>query len=318
MKRKKALLVVNPSSGKSQKEAEYWQIADRLFHSGYDVEVHITAQQGDAKARVAARGESQDVLLSFGGDGTYNETVSAVVEKGIRTPIYHLPHGTANDIARTLDLPRHGAESLPLLNSGQLRTCDAGIISGGSCFAYVAAFGSLAALSYDTPRALKRRHGYFAYLIEACKHVNTLEKYAAVVQCDTLEHRGNFLFGCVSNATSVGKIIRLPRDQVHLDDGKMEVLLVRYPETPADLAGLVMNLMLGRFDSKHFVLDRTARCEISLDEEAPWTLDGEELGLSKAVGIEVRPRAFTVYCGEKALPPKPAGATGQMDGVLVV
>lgn len=300
MKQKKALLVINPSSGKWRNESAHRRVEARLRKMGYDVRVCVSSRQGDVRRYVLKNGATQDVIVCSGGDGTYHEIIGAMIEGGIAAPVCHLPHGTANDMAHTLDLPRGEARRLALIEEGCLLPCDAGHVVGGDDFAYVAAFGAMAALSYSTPREAKRRYGFMAYLFEGIRALRRLEGYHATVQCDDRVYQGKYVMGCVCNTTSLARFIRLPRTAVSLSDGRLEVMLIRYPENLWDLLNVVRSLLTRRMDGKHIVLEHVERCTFSLAELTPWTLDGEEMGRRAEVTIHVRPRAFVACCGLRA------------------
>lgn len=298
--RKSALLIMNPAAGKATREETCWQVADRLFHEGYDVDIRTTRERDDVGRIIRQYGAGQDVIVCCGGDGTFHDVAEAVVGAGFDTPIYHLPVGTTNDLARTLNLSYRRQDPLHLLKSENLIQCDVGRINDDRYFTYVAAFGAFATVSYSAPQQQKNKYGYLAYLMEGVKHFDSLKPYEVTVQCDDRTYTGKFLFGAISNTTSVAGVVKLPKDQVRLDDGKMEVMLIRYPENPAALMGILMSLTRGTLSNKHIVLDHTAHCEMTFLEDTEWAVDGEEAGLQRVVKAQVQRKAYAVYCGENA------------------
>ena len=59
-------------------------------------------------------------------------------------------------------------KNLKLLLNGEEKDIDICLINGQP-FVYVAGFGKFVNISYDTPRSLKKKYGYLAYLIEGLK-----------------------------------------------------------------------------------------------------------------------------------------------------
>lgn len=114
---KTATLIYNPfAGGKSQRrEREILAAREILRASGLDVRATATAAPGAAKqlAEAAVR-DGAELVLVCGGDGTVNEVVNGVAPA--RVPVGILPGGTANIIAKELNLPHHpvrAARSLP-------------------------------------------------------------------------------------------------------------------------------------------------------------------------------------------------------------
>lgn len=63
-----------------------------------------------------------------GGDGTFNVAMDALVESGL--PLGILPLGTANDLARTLNLPASLPDACAVIAQGGRRRIDLGRVNG--------------------------------------------------------------------------------------------------------------------------------------------------------------------------------------------
>ena len=72
----KALLIVNPVSGKRRIIGELVEIISRLEKGGYVTTVHVTERRGDATETARIHGGEYDVIVCCGGDGTLNEVVN--------------------------------------------------------------------------------------------------------------------------------------------------------------------------------------------------------------------------------------------------
>lgn len=75
-KNRKMLLIINPKSGKGQIKNRLLEILNIFIQAGYQVQIHITQQSGEAAQAAALVGEEMDLIVCSGGDGTLNETVS--------------------------------------------------------------------------------------------------------------------------------------------------------------------------------------------------------------------------------------------------
>ena len=91
MQEKKMLLLVNPKAGQKKAAKALWEIIDIFNRAGYSVITHITAGNNDGRQAVLQHAEDVDVVVCSGGDGTFNETISGVIESGKNIPRKSFP-----------------------------------------------------------------------------------------------------------------------------------------------------------------------------------------------------------------------------------
>ena len=101
---------------------------------------------------------------------------------------------------------------------------------------------------------------------------------------------GDFLFGAVTNSTSVGGLMKLQKDQVVMDDGLFELLLIPNPATGAELQALVRALVLQDFTGGGVVFRHIPAVTVTTPEGFPWTLDGEYGSGAEKVEIKNLPK----------------------------
>src|SRR5918997_1666643 len=121
MSERKAVLIYNPRAGRHADPArpvEAFCAAARAL--GLEVEARATAGPNDAAriAAEAARAGATDVVAR-GGDGTVHEAIQGLVGSGARLLVW--PAGTANVLARQLNLPRGAEEAARVLVGGGSR-----------------------------------------------------------------------------------------------------------------------------------------------------------------------------------------------------
>lgn len=125
--RREAAIILNPASGKAGARDRARRALYELAQRGARVSLHETAGPGDARKLAARLALEVEVLLSFGGDGTLNETLNGVVDAGAATPIAVFPTGTANVVSRELALPEGDAELAEIALNGAVRALDLGL-----------------------------------------------------------------------------------------------------------------------------------------------------------------------------------------------
>ena len=272
---KKLLLILNPCSGKKKASHALADVVNVFNRGGYDVTVYITAARGDATKVVAQRAPEFDLVVCAGGDGTFNETISGLLAGGHDTPIGYLPAGSTNDFASSLHLSKNLVEAARDIVEGTPRRLDVGRFND-RYFSYVASFGAFTRASYATSQNVKNALGHLAYLLSGIKELAYIRSRRLRFTLDdgrVLEDE--YIFGAISNSTSVAGILTLSEDLVDMNDGVFELLLVRKPENLLELNDCVLALTTQDYHTPMLTFTSTRSVEIEAPEDMDWTLDGE-------------------------------------------
>lgn len=291
----KTMLIVNPVSGRGKVKNYLLSILKELSVGGEPVTVFVTEKHGDATRFSAEYGAQYDRLVCNGGDGTLNEVINGLmhVPQDERPSICYIPLGTTNDMASSFELPKTTEEVLAHLNDNTTRTVDVGQF-GDSFFGYVAAFGAFTDIPYTTPQNDKNTWGYLAYLVQALGSIQNIVPIHAVVEYDGGTIDDEFVLGAIVNSTSVAGIIKLPSQDVSLDDGIFEVLLIKMPRTAAELNMVITNVLLQDFNNEYITLLHTKNIRFTFDSAVTWTIDGEDGGSHQEVSAQNCHRAISL------------------------
>ena len=274
---KKLLFIVNPRAGKTKSVAPLFEAAAIYSAAGYLISVHKTTYPGEATELAESLGAAYDLVVCHGGDGTLNETVNGVmrIPPQYRPMLSYLPGGSTNDFAASLNISASPAEAATSAMRMQPRSLDVGKF-GERNFIYVASFGAFTKTTYTVPQDIKNMFGHFAYLLEGVKNLDTLCPYRMKITADGEVFDGEYLFGAISNSTSIAGLMKLSPDEVSFDDGKFEMLLVPVPRTPAAMQALILALVnKNYYDSEGLIFRHVKRVTAETAEDIPWTLDGE-------------------------------------------
>lgn len=297
----KALLIVNPVSGKKRINTELVGIISRLEKGGYITTVHVTDSRGDATETARLYGSEYDVIICCGGDGTLSETVNGMIAGGHKTKIGYIPSGTTNDFANGIGLSSDVIKAADDIVSGKPKAFDIGRFNERE-FMYIASFGAFTQSSYGTPQNLKNTFGHFAYILSGIKELAEIKPYhMSVYDAEGILHEGDYIFGAACNATSVGGIIKLDKQLVDLSDGVFEVMLVRCPKTPVQISLMAKALLNGNYDNEFLDFFHTKRLDIHCDEALPWSLDGEEANGMTDTEIEVLHEAANIILPRESI-----------------
>ncbi len=296
---KRMLLLVNPYAGKKQAQSSLCEIIDQLNKNGWRVEVHITQSRGDACEQAKMAEGHFDRVTAVGGDGTLNELISGVAGWNTRPDVGYIPMGTTNDFAASLGFPKEPKAAARVAAEGTPFVCDIGKFED-RYFAYIAAFGMFTDVAYLTDQQAKNIFGRLAYLFQGALELGSNQgtKMKVVTEDQVIE--GDFIFGAVTNSHSIGGFKGLLAGEIYLDDGWLELLLIRRPKNAAELSELVSSLLSQQFSQKSGVFyAKVKSVSFYADQPVSWTLDGEDGGAHEEATIECMPAAISFAADDK-------------------
>lgn len=296
---KHMIFLFNPRSGRELIRTQLMGILDCFCSNGYFPSVYVTQEAGDAEQIAAEYGKDTELFVVSGGDGTLNQAVSGLMKNTKRPVLGYLPSGSTNDFARSLKIPEDFTEAAETVMTGEENGVDIGKFGDDRYFVYIAAFGAFTEVSYMTPQDKKNILGHQAYILESVRHLASLKSHFMKVEWEDGAIEGEFIYGMITNTTSVGGFKGLVQRDVAFDDGLFEALFIRTPKTPADLTKIVSYMFLKEEENEYVFRFRTAKLRVTAEHEISWVLDGEYGGTRKEVAIENLHGAITLKCGEK-------------------
>ena len=273
---KNCTMIYNPNSGKGIKEKELNKFKKILNDYGYAANIIKTEYKGHTK-EIVKNLKNTDLVISIGGDGTFNEAMTGNFERKRKVLLSHIPVGTTNDIGAMYGYGKNLVRNLKLLLNGVVKKIDICTINDIP-FTYSAGFGKFINISYDTPRQLKRKYGYLAYLLEGLKDFRGPTKlYDITYKVNEKTISGKFSFILISNANRIAGIQNFYKD-VKLDDNTFEVLLCDLT-AKKDLAKSLYFLKTSDITkAPGFYFHKTNKLQIKINkkETIGWSLDGEK------------------------------------------
>ncbi len=273
---KKCVIIMNPESGKKNKQNLLSMFNDTLVKYGYSCEIILTNKKGDAYSIVKSL-RKPDLVISAGGDGTLNETISGNLARKNKLLLAPLPLGTTNDVGSMYGYTKNIKKDLELILSGKEKEIDVCLINGKP-FLYVGCMGSFVNVSYETPRNLKKQYGKLAYAIYGIKQLkNKINRYNVTYKIDDKEYNGEYSFIFITNTSRVGGLNNIYTD-IKLDDKKFEVALCDIKTKAEIIPKLYTIISKDIRDVPGVTYYKTDNIEIIFDEvpESSWCLDGEE------------------------------------------
>ena len=301
---KKLLFIVNPVAGRKLYKKVFPEMIQEFMEAGYLVTTYLTQSPSDAERYAALCGADYDRVVCLGGDGTFAQVVAGLKQCGKDMPVGYIPAGSSNDFGALHGLSTDLVTAAHDAVTGGVKAVDCGIFND-KLFIYVAAFGAFVATSYVTPQDLKNALGRPAYFLDVMRELPRIKAEHMKVTANGQTFEGNYIFGAITNNTSVSGVVSLPEGTVVTDDGEFEVVLIENLKTLPELGDTVYSVLSGDFISKNITFFHASELTIEADNPIDWTLDGEYHQGDLVVKIENHKQSLKVYVPEAAAPEEP-------------
>ena len=292
---KKCLVVYNPNSGKYNKEVTLPKIEKILNEYDYSVIIEKTKYKGDATS-IVANIDKCDLVVSIGGDGTFNEVMTGNFMRKDRIVLCHLPSGTTNDVGAMWGYGKNMLNNLKLALNGKVKRIDICTINDKP-FVYSAGFGKFMNIPYETPRELKKRIGHLAYIREGARDFfRKVKLYDITYEVDNEKYRGLFSFALITNANRVAGINNFYKD-IKLDDNKFEVLLCNITKLKDIVKTLYFFALYDASKIPGFYFYQTDNIKIKFNSplKKPLCIDGESFDdMSGSYNIKINHNVYVL------------------------
>ena len=298
-------IIFNPAASRASRPELVEMLTEEL---GDGFVLHETSES-DPGGQIAKRCLEQGakVIAAAGGDGTVSAVADALV--GREAELIILPCGTANILARELEIPLDLEQAIQVGFSGpyRVRRLDAMYTAGRHFFSQIS-FGAYAQLAVSVDSATKKRLGVLAYFREFIPLMLKGRRWRFEIDVDGTTQKVRSSVVLVANvaATAVPGIEWGPA--IAPDDGRLSVAIVR-----ARGVGGYLRLAAAAAFRAHAsvpeVLYREARRRVHIKgpKKQPARADGENIP-SGSVEIELRPGVLLVRGATVAAPPGEARA----------
>lgn len=291
---KKAMIILNPSSGKEKAEEYKEKVLEVLKQEYEEIDVHYTEKGGDA-TRFASKSceDNYDLVVSMGGDGTVNEVVNGLAPHENR-PIYGiLPLGTVNDLSQALKIPQNVEKAIEMLGSAKVISIDSGKIND-QYFGNVVAVGRVPQAIHEVSVEEKSRLGSLAYYIKGAKRILEKETFQVRLSFNEVEWEGEIAAILIGLTKSLGTFDKIFPD-AKVDDGKLHVIVVRDLSLIETLK-LTPNLLTERLeDSENITYMKLDQIKVEAIGEKEYSsdIDGDK-GPDLPIEVQVLPSFLKV------------------------
>jgi len=293
---RKILFVYNPVAGKGlilNRIKDYKKVFSDMGDTCVFYETK--GKETDEKALARKLKYGYDQIICAGGDGTLNDVISILLKNRCTVPLSIIPVGSTNDYAHSIGISCDPEQAFRTAVEAKHKTeVDVGRL-GDRNFMYVAAFGAFTDTTYTTPQEWKRRLGYIAYFFKAVFHLFAIRAEKLQIRTDKEDYEGKFIDGIISNAHFVGGF-RVLNDNASMNDGLLEVLLIRNPKTIFGLFPIAAAILARRINPRYMISFQTPSIVIEdlRGKGIDWNTDGEFGGKYTKVEIRTEEHRLTI------------------------
>jgi YegS/Rv2252/BmrU family lipid kinase len=301
MSQRRFYLVLNVNSGTVQALGVTESGLKAMFEAK-GLEVTIDADpDAQLSERIKKALESDaDTIIAAGGDGTVTALATAIIETDKNLAI--LPLGTANLLARDLEVPLDLEECIDALAAMEPLAIDVSEVNG-TIFLHKAVIGVIPELAagreYIRGQGVGAKIGYMRYFFRRIARARRLALEISTGDGQTRIERVQAI-AVASNPYDEGLGRFFHRDK--LDTGLLTIYVLRHLNT-GDMFKLATGMLAGRWRD-YDALDISTAKSVTIRAKKPrlqLMIDGEVTSMEVPLQFKIYPRALTVLAPLRAI-----------------
>lgn len=288
-KKNKILFVINPISGdknKTETEAEVLRVSKKI---GFDPAIFHTTGKNDIKLlKNAIDNEKPDIVVAVGGDGTCNLVGTTLRFMNLKMGI--IPFGSANGMARTLEIPNELVSAMNIIENGKTRKVD--LLKVNDRFAMHLSDVGLNARIIRKFEKNKTR-GLRGYARQFLKEIFSIQAHKYYISFGDNSFTAKALMIVIANANKFGTgAIINPHGKI--DDGKFEIIIIK-PYRSIGFLRIVKAFLTGDYTNVKFVeIHQTNKAHIMNVEKQTLQVDGEIAGKPGTIELSIEPQSLEI------------------------
>ncbi|MEX2235842.1 MAG: diacylglycerol kinase family protein [Cyclobacteriaceae bacterium] len=284
----KILFIINPKAGGTNHDKTILALQKLVKEKGFGTKFYFTTGERDEKnIKKQIEKFRPDRIVSGGGDGTIQLVAKILLPYDLTMGI--LPLGSANGLATALEIPKDPLEAAEkIFKSTRVRPMDMLRFNDKHLCIHLSDIGVNALIVKKYEEGGERGLlGYAKHLLSAIQE--TPLYHVTIRTPEETFHKEGFMMA-FANAHRYGTGVQISEGSV--SDGKFEICNVeKVTLDDAIKAGLTaLNVFVDKDMFSDVISCREA--EITIDQEAHFQIDGEYMGLTDHLKIEIVPGAL--------------------------
>lgn len=279
------LFIVNPGAGKSNTDwpAEIRKFFESLPHSVELYELPESCNPATIGKKIMDA--KPDKVIAVGGDGTLKLVVDSI--KGEKIPIGLLPAGSANGMAKELNIPLDPSEALQNVLSGMPRKIHLVRVNDELCIHLSdIGFNAFVVKKFED----ENKRGMWGYIKAAWKVLWNYSKMTVEIMVDGVYIKREAAMVVVANARQYGTGVVI-NPEGSLDDDKFEIIILKKVS--------FAEIFKMRFTQKPYHPEKTESIstrslKINSKHKVHFQVDGEYMGKVNKIKADLVPDALQI------------------------
>lgn len=288
----KLVFVINPISGGKVKDEIETTIPILAEEHNFSYDIYHTTGEGDhKKIQEFVTKLNPDKVVAVGGDGTLKMVAEALMKHTV--PIGIVPAGSANGMARELELPLDIAEAMDTILNGSEKKLDAICVNDKDICLHLSDIGMNAQLvKYFEENDLRGKWGYVLGAIKMLWHRTRMEVRISNGQ-QSIKRNAFMIVLANARMYGTGAMIN-PEGDLH--DGIFEVIVVRRLTI---ISLIKMFFKSNNFNRKQIEIIPAQAVEIKVRKKAYFQVDGEYKGRTNNISAVIMKQVINVMLPDR-------------------
>lgn len=219
---RRSLLLVNRHSRRGHETLS--QVVTQLQGLGFELFEESTEKPQELPNIIRSYRDRVDLVIIGGGDGTLNAAIEGLVDTQL--PLGILPLGTANDLARTLQIPQSIPQACQVIATGHSQRIDLGKVNHKHFF-NVASLGLSVQITRQLDKQAKRTWGVLAYAATAIQVIWKTRPFRAEIRIGEDSIRVKTVQIAVGNGRYYGGGMAVA-DDAAINDQRLDLYSLEY------------------------------------------------------------------------------------------
>jgi YegS/Rv2252/BmrU family lipid kinase len=286
--RLRIFFILNRRSGNRNSEELLELIDQKSNSSHFDYFLYTLQGINEDLIRKEIEKYNPNIVAVAGGDGTIN--LIAGILAGTKIPLSIIPFGSANGMAKDLDIPVKLEAALDILINGKPKEIDLIKINDRTCI-HLADIGLNARVVKRFEKDVKR--GLFTYAKHLFGEMFLLKNYVfhIFIEGKTKRIKGVSMTFANASKYGTGAVIN---PEGKLDDGKFELVIVK-PFPRIKLLSIAWKMFTRSLHTSDYVeIISCTKALVLSNRKTTLQIDGEIIGKVKEIRLECLPKSLWV------------------------
>jgi YegS/Rv2252/BmrU family lipid kinase len=199
-------------------------VVTQLQGLGFELFEESTEKPQELANIIRSYRDRVDLVIIGGGDGTLNAAIEGLVDTQL--PLGILPLGTANDLARTLQIPQSIPQACQVIATGHSQRIDLGKVNHKHFF-NVASLGLSVQITRQLDKKAKRTWGVLAYAATAIQVIWKTRPFRAEIRMGEDSIRVKTVQIAVGNGRYYGGGMAVA-DDAAINDQRLDLYSLEY------------------------------------------------------------------------------------------